>query len=229
MTTEQDFSFLNGGNQNTTEITKEPRLSSTCNSTKYFEWSESRAPAKYLDTTLLQALVNIGRSSKAWRTLDFDTTRSKFMQGRLILTNAMVMESSYYLCSELLEGPHNIGDHGPISIQDRHGLMCSPLCLIHDELRNQALAHSECTCLDLSTQKNDSIYKREGDWCEKNSGFLLCEKMDACGVWDCKLEDFQCSRMEYDYNYGQCNPGSFVTIHPILFVFFSLIIITLYI
>lgn len=191
----------------------------TCNLTKYVEWSESRAEAKYLEKSYLQALVNIGRPSKAWRVLDFDTTRSKFMQGRLILTNAMVMESSYHLCADLLEGPHNVGDHGPLSIQDRHDLMCSPLCLIHDELRIQALAYSGCNCLDLSTQKDDPMYKQEGDWCEKNSGFLLCDKLNACGEWDCKLHDFQCSRIEYDHTYGQCNPGAFLTIHPTIYFF----------
>jgi len=90
------------------------------------------------------------------------------------------------------------GKHGPVSTYDIYGVMCSDYCLKNDQLRNDFLVDSGCSCLELSTQVEDVSYSIEGDWCRKNSGRIMCDVLDRCGVWECDINDFMCPRYEYN-------------------------------
>jgi hypothetical protein len=52
--------------------------------------------------------------------------------------------------------------------------------------------------LELSTQIGDPLYKAPGDFCDKNTGRLLCNLIGYCGIWDCRIGDFMCPRYEFD-------------------------------
>ena len=90
------------------------------------------------------------------------------------------------------------GKHGPVSDYNIYGVMCSEYCLKNDLLRNNFLKDTGCTCLDLSTLVDDVSYNMEGDWCNQNSGRILCDVLDRCGIWDCDINDFMCPRYEYN-------------------------------
>lgn len=47
-------------------------------------------------------------------------------------------------------------------------------------------------------QPGDAQFTRAGQFCARNSGRLLCETLDRCGVWDCRLGDFMCPRHEFN-------------------------------
>ena len=136
-----------------------------------------------------------------------------------LLSNGQTMELSGYSCQTLLRQLklEIAGDHGPVSPQSIFGEMCHMHCLFNDELRQQALDMSQCTCLQLSSQKEDLQYHKRGDWCHFNSGRLLCTELERCGIWNCRLEDFHCPRREYDRMYilgkglgGDCSAGYYL-------------------
>ena len=90
------------------------------------------------------------------------------------------------------------GRHGPVSDQSIYDVMCMDYCVINDRQRIEAMEVSYCDCKELSTQPDEVGYSLEGDFCRENSGRMMCEELERCGVWDCNVVDFLCPRMEYD-------------------------------
>jgi hypothetical protein len=146
---------------------------------------------------------------------------------RLNISKGRAMEVSSNWCADEIrsvEATH-AGGHGPppdLSNAERrgnflstfHGAMCSDHCLASDSLRTKAMAASRCDCVQLSTKEGDMSYTREGDFCLRNSGEILCEEVDLDVNSECELKDFACARREYDRiqvpvkGYGnECNAG----------------------
>jgi len=126
----------------------------------------------------------------------------------------LIMEVSAVWCQDgikTLQGT-GTGGHGPPSEylkDDYHGdfllsvhdTMCNNYCLGSDYLRAEAIATSQCTCLELSTKERDISYTKEGNFCLKNSGHLLCQRIveyNQTICTDCELDDFMCARREYN-------------------------------
>ena len=115
------------------------------------------------------------------------------------------------------------GRVGPIDIQHSYKIMCRDVCLSSDDIHEEAMAYSGCSCLELSTQISDSSYHIEGDFCRENTARLLCDLVGYCGIWDCSIDDFMCPRYEWNKKYipfkgiGTCNRGAaHKTMHPSL-------------
>lgn len=106
------------------------------------------------------------------------------------------------------------GRVGPIDIQHSYKIMCRQVCTASDDLHEQAMAVSGCSCLELSTQPDDDSYHIEGDFCRENTARLLCDKIGYCGIWDCRIDDFMCPRYEWNKKYiplkgiGSCVRGA---------------------
>lgn len=106
------------------------------------------------------------------------------------------------------------GRVGPIDIQHSYKIMCRQVCLASDELHEEAMAVSGCSCLELSTQPTDSSYHIEGDFCLENTARMLCDRVGYCGIWDCRIDDFMCPRYEWNKKYipfkgeGHCIRGA---------------------
>lgn len=62
------------------------------------------------------------------------------------------------------------GRNGPVPDKYIYDVMCANECTLSDEIRQEAMELSSCTCLELSTQPLDPTYHTEGDWCVANSG-----------------------------------------------------------
>mmetsp|Transcript_25110 Transcript_25110/g.37545 ORF Transcript_25110/g.37545 Transcript_25110/m.37545 type:complete len:237 (+) Transcript_25110:259-969(+) len=140
--------------------------------------------------------------TKLWRVLDLDNNSPNTIQ----LTNGQVMELASARCRDALSllTLNSAGKFHPIdeSEQHVHDTMCSKYCLVTDRLREEAMKLSRCSCLELSTQRNNLLYHKTGDFCHANSGRILCnEKIEWCGIWGCSLEDFHCPRREYNRKY----------------------------
>lgn len=228
--------------------------SSNCNKTAYLEWYYSKQFTDHHQLNLLNQfrtdLLQVDRSQKdAWRIMNFDTDHDNFLTlygGRrpesLNITMGQAMELSSAWCRENI---HNIertnsGSHGPpssgltLSVDNQgafllvvHDAMCSSYCLVSDILRADALAESKCDCVDLSTKSDDIAFTKEGDFCRKSSGKLLCNQIDhyshVCG--QCELRDFACARREYNSlqvplrGYGnECSVGTRLISSAWLFV-----------
>jgi len=116
------------------------------------------------------------------------------------LTNGHAMEVLGTKCRQYIKAINVglAGKHGPVSEQAIYDVMCTEYCNFSDLLRVEALETSGCTCMDLSTTSDQIGYSRQGDWCRENSGKILCEELDRCGVWNCQLVDFECPRQEYN-------------------------------
>ena len=156
--------------------------------TKYYEWFEE--PFTELDQTL-----TIPATNQRW----WDITHYGDNQ-LFTLKNGHAMEVLGTKCREYLKAINVglAGQHGPVPEQAIYDVMCTEFCNYNDLLRVEALQQSGCTCMDLSTKEHAIGYSRPGDWCRENSGKILCEELDRCGVWECQLEDFSCPRQEYN-------------------------------
>ena len=88
--------------------------------------------------------------------------------------------------------------------------MCHMFCKYSDQMHFDAMCYSGCSCLQLSTQKRDDSWTRDGDWCSHNSARMLCDILGFCGNWECRIDDFMCPRHEYNRKiiplkgYGSC-------------------------
>lgn len=82
------------------------------------------------------------------------------------------------------------GGFGPPTIRELKSAMCSSECLTADRLHQIAMETSSCSCSQLSHIKND--------FCKQNSARYLCELLSECGIWKCKLEDYNCIRFEWE-------------------------------
>lgn len=106
------------------------------------------------------------------------------------------------------------GRIGPIDIQHSYKIMCREVCLASDELHQDAMAYSGCSCLELSTQESDQSWHIEGDFCLENTARLLCDRVGYCGIWDCRIDDFMCPRYEWNKKHiplkgiGSCERGA---------------------
>lgn len=137
-------------------------------------------------------------------------------QPQIVLTNELALELSLRGCKRLFSSLYHYkaGRMGPITIQDAYKIMCRPYCLENDNLHQQAMAASGCSCTELSTPPDDVSYTKEGDWCYHNTGRLLCDMLGYCGIWNCRLDDFMCPRYEWNKKYidykgpGTCVRGS---------------------
>ena len=187
---------------------------SSCNSTAYREWYASEyEPTEDLPLSLYQIrtdLVKVTRSDKHWKLMNFDEDHDEFLDlyagrrpKRLNITKGQTMTASTLWCEEKLGEIEvsSAGSHGSQSLlnADHHDTMCMKYCHASDYLRSDAIKTSECSCLELSTGKDEISYTTEGDFCLQNSGYLLCEQVDELNTCkDCELEDFMCPRREYD-------------------------------
>lgn len=137
-------------------------------------------------------------------------------QSQIELTNGLALDLSYTTCLQQFRDLITFkgGRHGPLDEQHTYDVMCSTYCRESDVLHHQAMCCSGCTCLELSTQVNDTAYHVEGDYCRKNTGRLICHLLGYCGVWNCLLGDFACPRFEYNIKNidwrgsGSCSPAS---------------------
>ncbi len=121
-------------------------------------------------------------------------------QTQIRLTNGLASELAYTYCKRLFLSLtyYRAGRMGPINIQDSYKIMCRTYCLEMDNLHEQAMTASGCSCLELSTQEGAVAYTSAGDWCEQNSARMLCSIVGYCGVWDCRISDYMCPRYEWN-------------------------------
>ena len=142
-----------------------------------------------------------------WGNLQYNgylSTDSKFWiyqtQNQIVLTNFLAMDISFQKCNQLFENlvTFKAGRMGPIDELHTYNVMCSSYCLENDRIHLEALTESSCSCLEISTQSNNTGYHIPGDICRRNTGRLRCDIVGFCGVWNCRLDDFMCPRYEYN-------------------------------
>lgn len=160
-----------------------------CNMTRYREWYESDYTRQAADEQL-----RVDRQAGFWglskSSVYFDYTMSF----------GIVMDKATRLCRQSLKQKRLdiSGRHGDVHAYDIHSSMCSDYCVDSDLLHIEAMRQSGCDCLELSPSPSDVSYSREGEFCLENSGRILCDELDHCGVWNCRLGDFMCPRHEYN-------------------------------
>ena len=121
-----------------------------------------------------------------------------------VLTNGLATDIAVTKCTIGFTDLYTFaaGRSGPVSIQDSYKVMCSSTCLESDNLHQEAIAYSGCSCSQLSLLNND--------YCKQNSGRLLCDITGYCGIWNCRIDDFMCPRYEFNRKqiflkgYGDC-------------------------
>lgn len=167
-----------------------------CNLTRYREWYESDFTS-YADEA--GERISVDREVGFW-----GLTRSGSYFD-YTMSFGIVMERSTKFCRESLKQLHVdiAGRHGGVHAYDVHGSMCSDYCVDSDVLHIEAMRQSGCDCMELSLSETgddvaDAYFSREGEFCHDNSARILCEELDICGVWDCRLGDFMCPRHEYN-------------------------------
>jgi hypothetical protein len=137
-------------------------------------------------------------------------------QPQIVLSNGLAMGLAYSNCKRLFDSLtyYRAGRMGPITIQDSYKIMCRSYCLEMDQLHEDAMKASQCSCLELSTQQGDVAYTQDGDWCLQNSARMLCDIVGYCGVWNCRIGDYMCPRYEWNKKViplkgpGNCVRGS---------------------
>lgn len=165
----------------------------------------------YNKTSTLRGLAGVSSCNldafEAWKNLKYtgDLLKdSSFwiyqVQTDIVLTNGLALELAVAACTNrfTLLHTYKAGRSGPITIQDTYKVMCKADCLESDQLHQDAMEASECSCLELSTQSSDTSYHIEGDWCNENTARLLCSMTGYCGVWNCRIDDFMCPRYEWN-------------------------------
>ena len=158
-------------------------------------------------------------------------------QRQFVLTNELALNLAVEACREKFDDLDLFlaGRSGPITIQKGYTVMCSNECLQSDSIHQDAMSFSGCSCLELSTQPQDLAYNMEGDWCRHNSALILCDKLEFCGIWGCRLDDFMCPRYEWNKKYielkgiGTCAIGEASKLTNISYTLMSTVIITLFI
>mmetsp|Transcript_16059 Transcript_16059/g.16185 ORF Transcript_16059/g.16185 Transcript_16059/m.16185 type:complete len:194 (+) Transcript_16059:197-778(+) len=138
----------------------------------------------------------------------------------ITLTNGLALDISYTLCKELFTNlfVFKAGRDGPLDNQHTWDTMCHRFCVENDRIHIEAMEFASCSCLELSTQPNNTAYHIEGDYCRHNTGRLRCDILGYCGLWRCKLDDFMCPRYEYNKiyvpyrTYGACSDAKRIDI-----------------
>jgi len=121
-------------------------------------------------------------------------------QLQFVLSKGLALELAVAKCANRFKLLQNFksGKGGPIDIQNVWKAMCTDECMQSDVMHQEAMAASDCSCLELSTQENEPSYRVPGDWCLHNSARMLCDKLGFCGVWGCRIDDFMCPRYEWN-------------------------------
>lgn len=116
------------------------------------------------------------------------------------ITNDIALHLSTKGCKHEINSllKYKVGKWGPVDIQTASKVMCSSICLESDYLHEEALKQSGCTCIELSTQPLNPSFSISGDFCVENSAVFLCNIIGFCGVWNCRLDDFMCPRLEFN-------------------------------
>jgi len=169
-----------------------PIVNAECNVTRYEKWYDTRF-IRGEETELTEYVISVDGQKGFWGVLE--NLRYPFDP-----TYGQVMEKAADVCERSLQTLKRdlAGRHGDVENYAIFGPMCSYECLDSDILHLEAMMQSECNCLDLSPQPEDKHYRVEGEFCRKNSGRLMCQALDRCGVWHCRLGDFMCPRHEYN-------------------------------
>jgi hypothetical protein len=121
-------------------------------------------------------------------------------QPQIVLTQRLAMQKAFEYCKESFQSlyDYRAGRTGPIDIQHAFKVMCNANCLESDSLHQSAMRWTGCSCLQLSTQPGQALYKQPGDFCSKNSARVLCDMIGYCGIWNCRISDFMCPRYEFN-------------------------------
>ena len=178
-----------------------------CNIEKYYGWYNMTKRGE--QTELTNYMVKVDKQTGFWGV-------SEFLRYSPEPTYGQVMEKAAQICARSLSTLKRdlSGRHGDVTDWSIFGPMCSDECLDSDILHLEAMMQSGCNCLELSPQPGDVAYTREGEFCRRNSGRLLCDTLDRCGVWDCRLGDFMCPRHEFNKEwtrfrgFGDCSRGA---------------------
>ncbi|CAM9437687.1 unnamed protein product [Phaeothamnion confervicola] len=137
------------------------------------------------------------------------------------LTNGQAMDRAYTYCYYMMDQLRldRAGRHGPVEDRFVYDVMCAPACLGSDTLREEAMAMSGCSCAELSVSQSSStssfVSQETEGWCLTNTGRILCDVFERCGVWDCRVSDFMCPRHEYNKQeiefrgLGDCSAATF--------------------
>ncbi len=159
-------------------------------------------------------------------------------QRQFVLTNELALNLAVEACRGKFDDLDLFlaGRSGPITIQKGYTVMCSNECLQSDIMHQDAMAYTGCSCLELSTQPKDLAYTIEGDWCRHNSALILCDKLEFCGIWGCRLDDFMCPRYEWNKKYielqgiGTCavNAASKVRTNPSMLMSIVIMILLIF-
>lgn len=166
-----------------------------CNRTRYVEWKQERYQGR------------LRNDPKFWR---YQT------QAQFVLTNDLALQIAYGICRHNMKSliDFKAGRIGPIDDQTTYDIMCANYCLENDNIHEEAMSLSGCSCLQLSTQPGDDSYHVVGDWCRHNTGRMQCDILGFCGIWECRIDDFMCPRYEYNKRYidfrgaGHCINGT---------------------
>lgn len=104
-------------------------------------------------------------------TITFDLTDFwLFSDAELTNGEALEVVSSTCLVMMTTLRLDRAGRNGPVADKNIYDVMCADECVLSDYLREEAMAFTGCTCLQLSTQTGDPTYHTAGDWCTANSG-----------------------------------------------------------
>lgn len=197
-----------------------------CNLTRFHEWYES----DYIELAeITNERTSVTRGAGFW-----GITES------LVYTDyqpsyGIVMDKAAKVCRQSLEQLRGdlAGRHGDVHAYDVHNGMCSDACVDSDVLRIEAMRQSGCDCLELSPDETDVNYSVRGEFCRQNSGRILCDELEICGVWDCRLGDFMCPRHEYNKGHtrfqglGDCSAA--ISTSPTIAIFFLAVVVPIFV
>ena len=170
------------------------KVASQCNTTLYTQWL----------TQTYQGVLSTDASFWRYQT-----------QTEFVLTNKLALDLAVAACQRRFDnlGLFRSGRLGPINVQDSYKIMCKTDCTESDNIHEEVMQLTGCSCLDLSTPASDPSFHKLGDWCEHNSARMLCNSLGYCGIWQCSLGDFMCPRYEWNKKYiplkgyGSCIRG----------------------
>lgn len=133
----------------------------SCNTTMYESWYESSYSG-----ALIEDLTDF------WLFSDAELTNGQALE--VVSSTCLVMMSTLRL--------DRAGRNGPVPDKYIYDVMCADECVLSDSLREEAMAFTGCTCLQLSSQPADLTYHLLGDWCRKNSG-RYCSPTYSTTCW----------------------------------------------
>ena len=192
----------------------DPLQASECNKTAYEIWYNTPYNNNAILRLLYREFLLVTRSdTRLWKVLDLDNVNEEQLYS-FTLSKGQVIELTAVKCKESF---HQLtldlaGMHGPVSEESIYNEMCNSFCTTNNKLRSEALEYSDCSCMELpftssSIPDNEELLNvtNAGGWCRENSGRILCNALERCGIWNCALDDFHCPRREYETYYGSCS------------------------